>query len=136
MRSHLSAHVARNASVRLPQGSFPPELSLEPVDVEQLYDAMRAAVAEGHVSSSVGALTLGSQADDAGSAGAGAWHAQAAAQLEELAPELYFAGLAGGGANRGPFFTRQQVGAAAGVGLEAASDGCVTCLCVLPTNRY
>ncbi len=26
------------------QGSFPPEVSLEPVDVEQLYDSMRSAL--------------------------------------------------------------------------------------------
>ncbi|PRW57760.1 DEAD DEAH box [Chlorella sorokiniana] len=73
----------------LMQGSFPPELSLEPADVEQLYDGLVAA---------------------ASSAQGTAWHAQVADRLAALAPERFFAPAEdGAGAGSGPFITRQQV---------------------------
>lgn len=67
------------------QVGFPPELSLEPADVEQLYDAMLST------------LPTASDCSDSGE-----WQAGTAARLEALSPERFFAGGS-------PFLSRQQV---------------------------
>ncbi|KAL4440400.1 hypothetical protein ABPG75_003401 [Micractinium tetrahymenae] len=87
------------------QGSFPPELSLEPADVEQLYDSMHSAL---HAPPAATVVNGSSASTDGNSGGGGSadgsseWHARAAAQLAALGPEQHFAGAS-------PFLSRQQV---------------------------
>jgi hypothetical protein len=80
------------------QGVLPPEISLEPVDVEQLYDSMHSA------------LQLQPQAETAKTSEAAAWRAEAAAELAALEPEHYFTQPdTDSGIAAGPFLSRGRV---------------------------
>ncbi|GAB4814095.1 hypothetical protein N2152v2_001141 [Parachlorella kessleri] len=68
-----SGSLARMNPLGALEGSFPPELSLEPADVEELYDSMHSAL-------------QGQQQEH----GSSAWCDAAVSQLEALSPETYF----------------------------------------------
>lgn len=81
----------------LAAGRFPPELSLEPANVEELYDGM----ADGMASHVAAAAAAGD--------GPSAWAAQQMAELAALSPEAFFATSQEACSGLGPFLTRDVV---------------------------